>query len=151
MPRRMISLFFRVITGVTISICVSGPGAFANHVLKGPVIFRPAIRISGAVFLHRTDVNGAGPDRFGPTNRDREKMRIAKGHVGDWNTAAVRRRRVELIFGNGDILVGERGAANRPEVIELHDEPPLHAVEIGDVGKGAEFPILGELAVSRVK
>src|ERR1700732_3317401 len=94
----------------------------ADYVLKSAIVLWPAIGIAGAVFGHRADVYRARSDRFGPAHRHGKKMRIAKWHVGDRNAALMRRGRVELIFGNADVLVRQRRTADRTEVIELHDE-----------------------------
>src|ERR1700722_4041465 len=103
-----------------------GARAFANHVLEGAVILGAAIGIAGAVFGNCADVDRIGADGFGPAHGDAQKVRITERNVGDGNFAGARvgvgsGRRVELIFGDGDVLVGEGGAADGAEVIELDD------------------------------
>ncbi len=62
-------------------------------------------------------------------------------------------RRVELIFGDGDGLVGEGGAADGAEVIELDDQTTVgwNGVEIGNFVEGAAFARLRALTVACVK
>src|SRR5207249_5118343 len=47
------------------------PRAGANHFVEGFVIFRPAIRITGAVFPNCADENLSGAQNFGPRCRYR--------------------------------------------------------------------------------
>src|ERR1700685_804520 len=89
---------------------------FANHILEGAVILGAAVGIAGAVFGDRTDVDRIGADGFGPADGDGKKMRVAEWDVGDGNFASVRSGwRVELIFGDGDVLVGESRTADGTE------------------------------------
>ena len=78
-------------------------------------------------------------------------MRIPERDVRYGNHAALRAGRTQFIFRNGNALVGERGAANRTKVIELHDKPFPHSVEICNVIERAPFPLLGALAVARMQ
>src|SRR3984885_2365413 len=127
--------------------------AFANHVLEGAVILGAAVRIAGAVFGDRADVDRVRALGFGPAHGHAEKMRVAERDVGDWNFADVWcGRRVELIFGHGDVLIGEGGSADGAEVIELDAQTTIgrYGVEIGDFGKGAAFARLRALAIAGV-
>ena len=47
------------------------PGAGANHLVEGFVIFRPAIRITGTILPHCADENLCGAENFGPRCRYR--------------------------------------------------------------------------------
>src|SRR6267378_7420723 len=78
-------------------------------------------------------------------------MSVAKGHVGHRNRAAVRPWGTQFIFGNGNVPVGKSGAADRAKVIELHDEPLAHAVEICNVIERAPLALLCALSVPRMK
>src|SRR5208282_3172830 len=59
------------------------PRTRAHQLLKRTVIFRPAVRVAGAVFGHRADPYGSRADGFRPAHRDGEKVSVAEGHVGD--------------------------------------------------------------------
>ena len=81
-------------------------------------------------------------------------MRVAERDIGDGDVAAVRGcGGVKLIFGNGDVLVGEGGPADGAEVIELDDQAAIggDGVKVGNFGEGAAFPGLGALAVPGVE
>src|SRR4051812_20329243 len=89
-----------------------GARAFTNHILKGSVIFGAAIGIAGTVFGDGTDVDRVGANGFGPAHRDGKKVRVAKRDVSDWDVAAIRTgRRMQLILGDRDALIGESRAA----------------------------------------
>ena len=58
----------------------------------------------------------------------------------------------ELIFGDGDVCVGESGATDGAEMIELDDQAMcVHAVKVSDVVEGLAFALLGALAVAGVE
>src|ERR1700722_4495180 len=81
-------------------------------------------------------------------------MRVAERDIGDGDVAAVRGcGGVKLIFGNGDVLVGEGGPADGAEVIELDDQAAIggDGVEVGDFDEGAAFAGLRALAVAGVE
>ncbi len=63
----------------------------------------------------------------------------------------MRARGTQFIFRNGNAFVRKRGPANRTKVIELHDKPFAHAVEIRDVIERAPLAPLSELAVAGVQ
>src|SRR6267142_3120968 len=127
------------------------PRPHADQFLEHLVVFRPAVRIAGAVFRYRSDVDRSRADRFRPANRHGEKMRIAKGNVRHGNGAALGPGHAQFIFWNGNLFVRERGPANRTKVIELHDKPFAHAVEIRSVVERAPFALLRALAVTGVE
>ena len=54
----------------------------ADQFLERVVILRPAVRIPGAVFRDRANVNRLRAYGFRPTYGHGKKMRIAKWHVG---------------------------------------------------------------------
>src|ERR1700687_4132542 len=86
-------------------------GADAYELLEGSIVFRAAIRVAGAVFRDRADVDDTGARGFCPAYADGKKMRVAKGHVGDgdWgDIPTVSRTADGLIFRDGDSGVGER-------------------------------------------
>jgi len=94
-PRRMISLFLSVITGVTISMFVSGRvptrtnlGTPGNTRACNPDI-RSCLRQPLRCIYLRTD-------RFRPAHRHGKKMRIAKWHIGHGNVPVRRRRPTHL-------------------------------------------------------
>src|SRR5712692_524214 len=106
------------------------PRSHANQFLKYAVVFLPAVRIPGAVFGHRPDVNGPRADGLRPAHRNRKKMRVPKGNVSHGDRAAVWPGFYASRCGNGNVLVGERRPANRAKVIELHNESFTHAVKV---------------------
>src|SRR3974390_648121 len=123
--------------------------ASANQLLKHAVIFRPAIRIPGAVFLHGADVNRTCADGLGPAHRGAQKVSIAEGHVGYGDGA--RPRLHQLILGYLNLRVCERGAADCPKMVELDHQPLSDAVKIGNLLKGAPFSLLRPLAIACVE
>src|ERR1700744_5037904 len=129
-----------------------GARTFADDVLEGGVILGPAVGVAGAVFGDSADEYLVSACGFGPAYGDAEEVGVAERNVGDGDFAHVCRCRggVELIFGDGDGLVGKRGAADGTEVIEMDDEAAIggDGVGIGVFGKGAAFSGLGALAVA---
>jgi len=120
MPRRIISLFFKVMTGVTISISVSG------RVPRGSILGRPGNIPAGSpdsrsclplLLRCRSLLRRSLP----PAHRHGKKMRIPEGDIRYGNRTAVRTGRTQFIFRNGNVLVRERRTANRAKMIELHD------------------------------
>jgi len=140
MPRWMISLFFNVMTGVAISICVRAR-PHSNQFLKYTVVFG-----------RQSDIPNCLPQRRRCKSRQRQSLPpsslrlkengIAKGHVSHRNRAAVRPWRIQFIFGNGKCFGRKSGAANRAKVIELYDEPLAHAVEIRNVFERTPLALL---------
>src|SRR5882724_2359899 len=127
------------------------PRAHADQLLEHAVVLRPAIRIAGAVFCYCAYVNRPGSNRFRPAHRHGKKMRISKGNVGYGNRAAMRAGRAQLIFWDGNALVGERRSANRSKVVELHDETLSYVKPIGNLFEGAPLTLLCALAVTRMQ
>src|SRR5882762_6762159 len=127
------------------------PRPHANQFLKYAVILRAAIGISGTVFRHGADINRARAERFRPAHRHGKKMGIAKRYVGYWDCAAMQSWCTEFIFRNRNVLVRKSGAAYRAEMVELHDEPLPHAIEICNVFERVAFALLRALPVPRVK
>src|SRR5215471_209330 len=78
------------------------PGSHPNQLLEDLVVLRSAIRISGAVFRNRADVDRARASRFRPAHRHRKKMRITKWHVCHGDRTAVRSWRAQFIFRHGN-------------------------------------------------
>jgi len=93
-------------------------GAFVDHLLEGPVIVGAAIWITGAVFEDGADIDGVSVDDFGPANGCREKVSVAERNVsdGDGEGCGGGGRQV---FGNGNVRVGEGGAADLGENVEV--------------------------------
>ena len=60
----------------------------------------------------------------------------------------MRARNTQFIFRDRNIFVRERRPANRAKVIELHDQPFAHAVEICNLVERAPFALLGALAIT---
>src|SRR5258706_8733271 len=104
--------------------------------------------MAGAVFCYCAYVNRPGSNRSRTAHRRGKKMRVSKGTVGYGNRAAMRARRAQLIFREGNAFVRERGSANRAKVIELHGQPFVHAVKIRNVIERATFALLSALAVA---
>src|SRR6266436_618193 len=127
------------------------PRPRANQFLKYTVILRTAIGISGTVFRHGADINRARAERFRPAHRHGKKMGIAKRYVGYWDCAAIQSCCTEFIFRNRNVLVRKSGAAYRAEMVELHDEPLPHAIEICYVFERVAFARLRALSVSRMQ
>src|SRR6266581_4373548 len=72
--------------------------AQSDEFLEHPVIFQPAVRVAGAIFRYRSDVDRSCADRFRPAHCYGKKMRVAKGNIRYGNRAAVRTGRAQFIF-----------------------------------------------------
>src|ERR1700675_610704 len=103
-----------------------GASAHANQFLKDAVIFRAAIGIAGAVFRYRADVDGVSADDFRPAYRYGKEMRVAKRHISYGDFVGARVVRDVLIFGDDDVGVGQRGAADGSKMIQLNNQPMMH-------------------------
>ena len=99
---------------------VSIAGAGANKLLEGLVVGRTAVGITGAVLLDGADEDLFRAQNLGPTDRCGEKMGVAEGDVGDGDRFANRLGWPGL--GNGDRGVGECGAADLAEDVDLERE-----------------------------
>src|SRR5208282_2862933 len=108
-------------------------GSHPNQLLKHAIIFRPAVRITGTVFLHGPDVNGPSPNGLRPANSHAEEMGIAKGHISHRNRTFDGLRCPQLILRHLDFLVRKRRPANRPKMIQIHNQPLPRSVEIRDI------------------
>ena len=92
-----------------------------------------AIGISGIVEGVDADENVARVEHLGPAERESEKDRIARGHVGLWNLG----RRQIAIARNGDIR-GQRRAADGSQIDGLL-EMPFDAERPGDGPRRLDF------------
>jgi len=126
-----------------------GLGADADQLLEDLVIFGAAIGVAGTVFGNSSDVKSASADGFRPTDTDAEEVCVAKGDVGNGNFACTGVG--ELIFGDVDAIVGQRGAADGAEMLEFCDQALLNVVEVGDFVEGAAFAQFGALTVGGMK
>src|SRR5438046_4266871 len=126
------------------------PRAHADQLLERTVILRATVRITGAVFRHRSYINRSCANRLRPAHRHRKKMRIPERDVGYRNRVAARPGRAQLILRYRNALVRERRTANRAKVFEVRDNPIAHAVEIRNFTERAPLPLLSSLAISAV-
>src|SRR5271169_6542858 len=67
---------------------VSLPSPSANKLLKGFIIRRTAVGITGAILLDGANQHLFRTQHLGPADRGRKKMGVAEGDVGDWNRFA---------------------------------------------------------------
>jgi len=126
-------------------------GAYANQFLKDAIIFRAAIRIAGAVFRDRANVDGISADDFSPADRYGKKMGVAKRDVGDGDFADVSVVRNVLMLRDGDAPVGKRGASDGAKMIQLNDQPVGHMIKIGDGFERLALALLSALSITGVQ
>src|SRR5262249_20015643 len=105
--------------------------ASANQLLERFIVLGPAIRVAGTVLSNRSDVERARADGFRPTDADAQKMSVAKRDVSHGDGAGPPRRQV--IFRDGHARMGERGTANRGEIVEPDGEAISHLVKVRDI------------------
>src|SRR5215469_2767477 len=109
------------------------------------VIFGPTIGIPRTVLGDRADIKRARAGRFGPTDTNAQKMRVAERNVGHRDGAFS--RRTQLIFRDVHAGIGERGAANGAEIVEADGEPLFDLIEIGNFRKCTPLARLRSLAI----
>lgn len=148
----------------------------ANKLPKRFVIRGAAVRITGAVLLDRADEDGARAEHLGPAYGGGEEVRIAEGNVGDGDLhptdvdLSVHPVNEDLFtgtpvvgapifadglsfggFGNRDSGVGEGGASDATEEIDIKVQKIAEAEAFSDGAGGLQLAALGALPVAEVE
>src|SRR5262249_15116786 len=110
------------------------------------IVSRPAVGISGAVLLDRTNEYFRRANHFGPTHCYREKMRISKRNIRDRNISPEQMR-----LWNLDFFVCERRAANSLQSFVSHRQPLVNTKAVTNAQKRLSLARLGPLTVADVQ
>ncbi len=123
-----------------------GPGAQLDEAVEGLKILGPAVGVAGVVQHVGADEHGLGPQDFGPGHRRGQKIGVAEGHIGGGDA-----RRFHLVGGHGPVEIRQAGAADLPQVVEIHLQGGGHLVERRLGPEGLQLPHEGALAVIGMK
>src|SRR3954468_8721062 len=120
-------------------------GAHTNELVEGVVVLGAAVRVAGAVLRDRADINLFRAQHLGPTYRSGKKMRVAERNVGNGNLFADVGG-----FGDSDVLIGKRRAADLREAAVLDEHARGNVEPVADFCERFAFACFGALAVADV-
>src|SRR6266850_2797187 len=116
-----------------------------DDLVEGVIVLTPAVGVSRRILLDRADENPGSADDLPPAHPDRENMGVAERNIGCGNLGPVQVRLLDL-----DRFVGQTRSADLFQVLDIDDEAPLDAVEVGNVVKCLELPPLGSLTIIKM-
>src|ERR1041385_4108002 len=121
-------------------------GSQFDDLIKGSVIFRTAIRITGRIFFYSTDEYFLCAKNFSPAYSNGKYMSVAEWDIGCWNLRAM-----QISLLNFYRLIRQARSADLFEVLNIYNKPSASIIKVRDVMECAKLPLLGALAIIKVK
>ncbi len=132
------------IRGVTIWMRpVFRPGLY--HLVKRPVILRPAVGVAGTVLFDRSNVHLLSSQDLSPAYGDGQEVGVAKGHIGHGNVVAD-----GVGLGNRNPAVGQCRSADGAQGLIADDQPIADFQAVANGGKRLPLAVFGWLSVADV-
>src|SRR3954464_3559063 len=119
--------------------------AHLDELVERVVVLGAAVGVAGAILCDGADVDLFRSQHLGPADGSRKKMRIAEWDVGYGNLFADVGR-----FGDSDVLVRKRGAADLSEAAVLDEHARGDAEAVADPGERFALAGFRALAVTDV-
>src|SRR5579871_691012 len=128
--------------GAALDACLGGE---IGHALISLDVFEAAIGIAGVIERIHSNEDAGRAEYLRPRERKRKKDGVARGHIGDRNTAT--HLREFAVFGHFDVA-GERRATENPE-IDVRGQMLDSAETAGDATGRFEFHAMALTVVER--